>query len=376
MQNTVTMPSGDVAMVATLKSEILPLTFFRFVAAFMIFLFHMRIHFAFDTHFVLLNKATSQGAIFMSAFFILSGFVLRYAYYDSDLLDKTKLKKYYLRRFAKIYPAYFVVVFLSYLLFFDGKSCEGLAAIPMQLFGMQSLFYKTFDFYINGLLWSLSVEFFFYTLFPFFNYLFSFVKRTHVVFVFVYLFSIYPSVVHAVWGPTQDLYVSPVFRLPDFFAGMCIANIYQLKMKDKFEARFAGYFLIAAFVALLVSVGVLSDLQFMNGKIFNGNFCYFNIVTIPLFSYIIYALSVMSSPTLLFLLSNRFCNYLGKISYAFYLTQFIAIGYIGLGRRWFFTDQMPQYTKFLTLFTVNFVCAVLLYEIVEKRVRRFILKHY
>ena len=354
------------------KKEILPLTFFRFVTAFMVFLFHVRIYFNLDLHAALLNSAISQGAVFMTAFFILSGFVLRYAYRGVDLLETENLKNYYLRRFAKIYPSYLAVVAIAYVLAPFNGSLQMIASIPMQILGLQSLFYTTFDLLINGALWSLSVEIFFYVLFPFINRLLSW-HKTHTwgVYLGCYLLSLYPSAVHAIWGPTYDLYINPVFRLPEFLAGMCLANFYFAQSKNKSKSQFSGVFAITALVILLLIVGLLDSRQFLNNANFHRNYSYYTIVTIPLLSYIIYHMARMSDPILTRLTNNRVCIYLGKISYAFYLTQFIAIGYFGLKHH--SVEGWPQSQMVVVLFVINFVCAVALYELVEKRVRKVLL---
>jgi len=121
------------------KREILPLTFFRFVTAFMVFLFHLRIHFKFDSHIALLNSGIGQNAIFTTAFFILSGFVFRYAYGGVDLLDKENLKNYYIRRFAKIYSSYFAVVVIAYVLApFRRRQPSKIVSIPRKTAGDHS----------------------------------------------------------------------------------------------------------------------------------------------------------------------------------------------------------------------------------------------
>lgn len=83
------------------EQEILPLTGLRFVAAFYVFLFHIHIRWPLAND-PFLNNILGQGAIGMSLFFMLSGFVLAYRYADG----RTSLKDYLTNRFARIYPIY------------------------------------------------------------------------------------------------------------------------------------------------------------------------------------------------------------------------------------------------------------------------------
>ena len=59
-----------------ISGEIVPLTSFRFVIAFIVFLFHIHINFRWGTGVQVIDQFINNSAIFMSAFFILSGFIL------------------------------------------------------------------------------------------------------------------------------------------------------------------------------------------------------------------------------------------------------------------------------------------------------------
>lgn len=81
------------------KKQLYGITIFRFVAAFYVFIFHMNIRENISsTPFI--NAFISNGAIGMSIFFILSGFILTYNY-SSGTPDN-----YIRKRIARIYPAY------------------------------------------------------------------------------------------------------------------------------------------------------------------------------------------------------------------------------------------------------------------------------
>lgn len=88
---------------------IISLTSFRFITAFVVFLFHCRIHLNWQVDVRILDKFFLSGATFMTGFFVLSGFVMCHAYCDTDFTKRENIFNYYLKRIAKIYPTYLVV---------------------------------------------------------------------------------------------------------------------------------------------------------------------------------------------------------------------------------------------------------------------------
>ena len=90
------------------KQEILALTGLRFVAAFYVFIFHIHLRWVLsDVSFV--KNVLAQGAVGMSIFFMLSGFVLAYVYGDG----KTSYKDYLVNRFSRIYPIYIFAAIIT-----------------------------------------------------------------------------------------------------------------------------------------------------------------------------------------------------------------------------------------------------------------------
>src|ERR1051325_12098355 len=87
-----------------IKKDIKSLTAFRFLAAMAVFIFHLP---DFQGH--RNNIYFPKGYVGVTFFFILSGFVLAYNYHDKFLsLDRGGIKKFYLARFARVYPVHFL----------------------------------------------------------------------------------------------------------------------------------------------------------------------------------------------------------------------------------------------------------------------------
>jgi peptidoglycan/LPS O-acetylase OafA/YrhL len=74
------------------KACIKPLTSLRFFAAFLVFLFHFHIHYFPLFGIPNVDFIISRGAIGMSLFFILSGFVLQYNYGDLSIYKEPAAK--------------------------------------------------------------------------------------------------------------------------------------------------------------------------------------------------------------------------------------------------------------------------------------------
>ncbi len=139
------------------------LTFTRFVAAFSVVLFHGGAGLPLFNFFPLVPLLTS-GQTAVSYFYVLSGFVMALAYYRPG--KKFDFRTYWIARFSRIYPVYllsFVVTCLYYL--------DIMAKVKADKIWANLLLYQAwiprYALSFNLAAWSLSVEAFFYILFPF-----------------------------------------------------------------------------------------------------------------------------------------------------------------------------------------------------------------
>lgn len=119
-------------------------------------------------------------------FFVISGYSVTHSYYTSVSKEssiKQAVKKFYLRRFFRIYPTYIISVILTLVLFYFTKQFFNQNELltpassriidtnpPLFLDFLKSVFYlKVIPF--NYSLWSLRPEFYFYLLLPVLLYL-------------------------------------------------------------------------------------------------------------------------------------------------------------------------------------------------------------
>lgn len=141
------------------------LTSLRAIAALAVFGFHASIRFKVHHGARIVSTLTSAGATGVTFFFILSGFVLTWSHRPGD-----RVTSFYRRRVARIYPAYIVAVAAGVVVtaYEYGKTsllphkAIALAVVMAQAWSPRPSTY----FGVNGPLWSLSCEAFFYLLFP------------------------------------------------------------------------------------------------------------------------------------------------------------------------------------------------------------------
>lgn len=147
-----------------LKQYIPALTSLRAIAAFMVFLHHFNFLPTFDNTF--LRLFYFQGYVGVSLFFILSGFLIHRNYIQNlNSLDKNSitkfLKNYFLNRFARVYPMYFLILIITFASY---------GVTSLYHWSIHLTFLKGFSnmhkFTGVATAWSLTVEECFYFLFP------------------------------------------------------------------------------------------------------------------------------------------------------------------------------------------------------------------
>jgi peptidoglycan/LPS O-acetylase OafA/YrhL len=244
-----------------------------------------------------------DGWLGVSFFFILSGFILTHVYSHAPIsaLD------FYRKRFARIYPLHAVTFVLWALIFFRGwgnslpdKLNSGIANILL----LQAFFSgSVFNLGYNAVSWTISVEAFFYLLFP------------------VLLRPRVPLLVLAVWTVGLLLMTShvsasletafpsffvfnPVPRLLEFVAGMALYKVFTHWRPSRWLATITQSASVAVlFLAIAATVGM--DTQHRN------------VALLLPFAGVILSFAYRShcSP----LLETRWMVVLGECSFAFYM---------------------------------------------------------
>lgn len=147
------------------------LDFFRLLAVIMFFLFHSSIHI--DCDYGIVTSFIRCGPIFMTAFFILSGFLIYYVSFDRMKEILPFLKKRIIAIMSAywglciIYPMYNIIISILQ------RDSDNLLMIikdnlllPIEILGLQSAFDSLFSISHNGGTWFVSCLLFCYFSFP------------------------------------------------------------------------------------------------------------------------------------------------------------------------------------------------------------------
>ena len=225
------MPDFPYSSTSSSRPQLHYLTGLRFLAALCIFLLHASDH-GFVSHQLSTYFDFSKSVSF---FFVLSGFVLSYAYHSKKLI----LPIFYLDRISRVWPITFIsliftVLFLPsnlYLPFPQSSSSPALVLFS-NILCLQSLIpIPSFYFGYNAVAWSISTEIFFYFLFPYLNrlnckkILLLLVGNILIVSTISYFLS-FTAVPFFSQNYLDSLslhgiaYIHPFFRLPEFIFGI------------------------------------------------------------------------------------------------------------------------------------------------------------
>jgi peptidoglycan/LPS O-acetylase OafA/YrhL len=140
------------------------LTSVRFFAALHVAFFHLYAPFGFN-RWGILAGVVGSGYLGVSFFFLLSGFILTYSHALEFEKGKGRYGKFLVARFARIYPIYLLSLTLAGFLNRGDLANKHVIAFVADLFAVQSWSVRLVNFF-NLPAWSVSVEVFFYLLFP------------------------------------------------------------------------------------------------------------------------------------------------------------------------------------------------------------------
>ncbi|MGM1058446.1 acyltransferase family protein [Saccharothrix sp. Mg75] len=376
MASTEPVPSGSPVHLVPGAARLPSLTGLRFVAALLVFLFHVTVMMPspIAPHAMLSpfgDPGTAQdlawlfgkaGYVGVSFFFILSGFVLTWSARDGEAA-----RPFWRRRVLKIFPNH-VVTWAATLLLFASAITPWIAYLPNLL--LVHAFFPQVEIHrsINVPAWTLCCELLFYLLFP---ALLRGIKRIAdsrlwtwaglVVAGMVALQLVTQYVVpgaRTAGAPLSDLqfwfgYVFPPSRLFEFVLGMVLARIVVTGRWPSIGVLPAALLTVVGYVAAL-HAPVVWD---------------FNVATaIPLGALICAAATADVKGTRS-ALRGRTAQWLGDISFGFYLCQGFVVIYGG----WLLRgahDDLTAALVVLVLFVATLFVGALLFHLVERPVMR------
>lgn len=256
------------------------LNFIRILDMTMILLFHAKLIYGFHTGIPWMNRLVSVGAVFITVFFMLSGFGLRKSNGGLSIRDFSDVLSYYKKRILSIYPLFFLlsVVALIFQFRVADSFTETLTLLPIQFSMLHILFGKDMHWFLfNDNCWYISALFVLYLLFPFLNSFVNWISNRFGVLakiglcfvLWIVSVSVYFYLVYCTEYVFLDYYPNPFLRIPEFMIGMMCADLADTlgqnrvnsisKIRSFLNARNGlGYGVILVVLALVASVCLLA----------------------------------------------------------------------------------------------------------------------
>jgi peptidoglycan/LPS O-acetylase OafA/YrhL len=299
----------------------------------------------------------------MALFFVLSGFLIFYLYFENAAVSSWKLTQYFVNRFARIYPVYFLLVTVAIILRHDCR--------PLFLFKnytlTHALFYNIADRAIQPS-WSITVEECFYLLAPIIIYLikrFSFIVALFcggLLLCVALLISTLPiSFLHTPHFVFSVTYFGHFF---EFFCGIFLA-LFILKKENKGSVALTGKkYTIAGSMGIVISIGILI-ITHTNNPHQALPYYFINNFILPIPVAVMYYGLICEKSGLSNFLSLKWVGLLGRTSYAFYLVHIIVIESIAVPFiEPYFTGNRNLYVLCIFLLTQTIAfCIFLFYEL-------------
>lgn len=340
------------------------ITFTRFLAALsIVFLHYGLLTWPMNTE--LLSPFGGDLIAAMSYFFILSGFVLVISIAKTEQLpDRMDNWAFWKRRAARIVPLYLLALVISFAINFRYDP-----SIPIKwqiqsyyhaLFFLQSWKYKmALD--VNYPSWSLSVEAFFYLIFPLVYRILNELKNRKLLIVSIiawllnYYIFLYLKEENA---PTNLLHFFPMLHVATFITGICFGILF-VRNYNWLQGTAKKYIFGAAIITTLVILYTARKNFAFHEDQHNG-------LLSPYYLLVIFSLSLTSGRLGNFL-GSKFMVFLGSMSYAMYILQFPVYQICQKYLPWF-KDHSPEQIFFPYLL-VLFASATLAYFFIEKPAR-------
>lgn len=287
----------------TAGQDLRRLTSLRAVAALAVFAYHV----GSTTNWIWHDRYLRLGYTGVAFFFVLSGFVLTWAWRPGD-----RAPLFYARRLARIYPAHIVTAAVALALpFYDSTfaSWDTLANLTLT----QAWFPPETAYSLNGVSWSLSCEAFFYLGTPF---VVTALYRRQPSFTVAACGGWFAVTVVARLAASIDtgstvqnmIYTNPLLRSGDFALGIMLALLVRSGWSPRIPLWVPAGLLVVVGAAFTVPhFGALGALP--------------EVVLVPIFALTVLAAATADLRETKGLLQHRWATYAGEVSFAFYLVH-------------------------------------------------------
>lgn len=348
------------------NNDYLPaLTGVRAIAAYMVFIHHYqplpeKIIGKYSFNFL------NEFHVGVTFFFVLSGFLIAYRYFDA----KIDFKKYIVNRIARIYPIYFFLTSLTFLAFIYSDHSH--IGKDILLYFLNISFAKGLfsDYKFSGIAqgWSLTVEEMFYITAPMIfllikkNKSFFFILPILLILIGFLLTAFFSNYKFYSFMSNNEFMLNYTFfgRCTEFLIGIGLALFIKKSTTDlsRFSFTYIGLFLLIISIFCLSLLKGNSDFGIRHplGKLINT-------FILPITGIAVFYYGLIKETTLISrFLASKPMMMLGKSSYIFYL---IHIGLIqGILNKFTYNSMI--------IFVVINIISIILFHYVEKPLNDFI----
>jgi peptidoglycan/LPS O-acetylase OafA/YrhL len=351
------------------------ITFTRFIAALTVVFFHYG-QSVFPANIPFLFENVTAGPIAVGYFYVLSGFIMAIAYYQPEKKNQNTInkKKYWIARFARIYPIYLLALLLIVAAKFKALA-ENWLELPLHLTLLQS-WIPGYPITLNTPGWSLSVEAFFYLCFPFLL-IWAYKLGTKSLAIFtvflwlatqVTLLTLLNSSEYAPKSLLHDfIYYNPLMHLNSFLAGF-LCGIY-LKNNPATKRKSNILWLMISFALIFLLIWARPHLEnFLGIKL-----AFTNGLLAPAFLFFIVVLA-RHKGFITKIFSYSWLILLGDASYSLYILQKPVHGIYDK----IIMQRIPlsEITHFYIFLFMLIVISILSYKYLETPMRRAIRQRF
>lgn len=314
----------------------------------------------------------------VSFFFVLSGFILSYAYQALD--SSQKIKRFYIARLARVWPLHIAttLIWIAMLAYWNPEGIiyqDGLQKLIANIFLLHAWIpSQDWQTSFNGVSWSISVELFFYAMFPLVLTLFR--KHWHWIITSQLLITgaiitlCYLTSNSSETQPTNLLYFFPAARALEFIAGVCAFHFTSYLRGSHPNLTVGQWTALELFAIAGTVMTMLMTRSFGIPAVLGQHTAtYIKIAgAFPAFAALIIVFS-FGSGALSKMLSFKPLVFLGEASFALYLCHYPALYFIEHSHELFGSTEAQYYSTW----AISLILSCTLMLLIERPARTLIM---
>lgn len=340
---------------------------FRTIAFLMVFFAHCYMLFDFGERTVVIkviNRIFGKANVGVNFFFVLSGFLISYLVLsEQKAFNKIDIRAFYIRRILRIWPVYFAVISIAFILSYIHKPFYSLHdASPLMIGSFLTNFsmaYSTISSLPITVLWSVAVEEQFYLVLPLLIFFFG--RKIFYLFPLFILISVVFRLLHA-----NNIFITEFHTVSvcsSLFAGCITAYLVLFHNFSRWFINFKKLHIIAVYLAFFI-IHIFRE-NFFSAR-FDNIYMYLGYAVFFCF----FIMEQNYSKHSFFKMSNsRLLSSVGKYTYGLYAYHmiFITLLMVFIPAR---VDPGGNYFIYFSIWAValaaSFIFARLSYQFMEK----------